>query len=233
MKQAAGILFSAIALDRNSTKSVSVQLYQKLREIILSGRLSAGQRLPATRTLAQDIGVSRITVIDAIDRLVAEGMLVSKVGSDTFVSDILERQRPHAVTMPAGAGKSAKARFSYTISHAEKDYAAHSWLPHEARAFVTALPALDAFPMAHWLRIAEHHFRGERSMVMGYGQPKGNQPLRRAVASHLSALKGGSMRSRSDLHNVGSTTCLFADRTLAPESPGPGLDGKSGSFRCA
>ncbi|TYC56084.1 PLP-dependent aminotransferase family protein [Rhodobacterales bacterium] len=192
MKQAAGVLFSAIRLDRNSGKSVSVQLYQELREIILSGGLAAGQRLPATRTLAQEIGVSRTTVIDAVDRLVAEGMLVSKVGSGTFVSDILERQRPRPVSLPAGDKDPAQPRLSYTIGHAEKSYATRSWLPHEARAFVTALPAFDAFPMAHWSRISARHMRSERSIVMGYGEPKGYLPLRRAIASHLSAFKGVS-----------------------------------------
>lgn len=190
MKQAAGILLSAIQPDRNSGKSVSVQLYMALREIILSGGLRAGERLPATRTLAQETGVSRTTVIDAIERLVAEGMLVSRVGSGTFVSDTLERQRPRPVTPPAQRKEAAQARIAYTISHAEKVYAPRSWLPHKVRAFVTALPALDAFPMTNWSRISARHLRGERSAVMGYGEPKGYEPLRRAVATHLAAIKG-------------------------------------------
>lgn len=190
MKQAAGILLSAIQLDRASSKSVSVQLYLALRQIILSGGLRAGERLPATRTLAQETGVSRTTVIDAIDRLISEGMLVSRVGSGTFVADTLERQRPAAAAPKAKPGDGGHARLSYTISHAEKSYAPRSWLPHRPRAFITALPALDAFPMAHWSRISARHQRGDRGDVMGYGQPKGYQPLRRAIAMHLNAIKG-------------------------------------------
>ena len=138
MKQAAGALLSAIHLDRSSRKGMSVQLYMALRDIILSGGLRAGDRLPATRTLARETGVSRTTVIDAIDRLVAEGMLVSQVGSGTFVSDTLEHQHPAPVTTTPQNTTTQHPRVSYAISHAEKNYAQRTWLPHEARAFVTA-----------------------------------------------------------------------------------------------
>ena len=190
MKQAAGVLLSAIKLDRSSRQSVSVQLYLALREIILTGGLRPGERLPATRTLAAETGVSRTTVIDAIERLTGEGMLVSRVGSGTFVSDILEHQRPGPVAVDPVQGEAGIPRLAYTINHAEKSYAPRAWLPHRPKAFLTALPALDAFPLVHWSRISARHLRAERSNVMGYGEPKGYRPLRRAIAMHLSALKG-------------------------------------------
>ena len=188
MKQAAGALLSSIKLDRDSRKSVSVQLYLALRDIILSGGLRAGDRLPATRVLARETGVSRTTVIDAVDRLVSEGMLESRVGAGTYVTAALEAQRP--APGPALPQAGAQPNLSYAIGLAEKSYARRAWLPHEARAFVTALPALDAFPMAHWARLSARHLRGPRGDVMGYGEPKGFAPLRRAIAAHLSALKG-------------------------------------------
>ncbi|AAV97511.1 transcriptional regulator, GntR family (plasmid) [Ruegeria pomeroyi DSS-3] len=188
MKHAAGALLSSIRLDRTLRRSVSVQLYMALRDMILSGALRAGERLPATRTLAKEVGVSRTTVIDAIDRLVAEGMLVSRIGAGTYVSETLENQ--HLTTPPSEGAGGRQPRLSYVISHAEPAYARRAWLPHKPRAFVTALPALDAFPMAHWARLSARHLRGGRGDVMGYGQPKGLAALRRAIATHLSALKG-------------------------------------------
>jgi GntR family transcriptional regulator/MocR family aminotransferase len=190
MKQAAGALLSSIQLDRSLRRSVSVQLYMALRDIILSGGLRAGERLPATRTLASEVGVSRTTVIDAIDRLVAEGMLVSRIGAGTFVSEALDNQSFVALPVQGAGPSGGKPRLSYTISHAENAYAHRTWLPHKPRAFITALPALDAFPMAHWSRLSSRHLRGRRGDVMGYGQPKGFAALRRAIAAHLSALKG-------------------------------------------
>ncbi len=190
VKHAAGALLSSIQLDRTLRRSVSVQLYMALREMILSGALGAGDRLPATRTLAKEIGVSRTTVIDAIDRLVAEGMLVSRVGAGTFVSETLDNQTLASAPQLGGDAKSRQPRLSYVINQAETSYAQRTWLPHKPRAFVTALPALDAFPMAHWARLSARHLRGGRGDVMGYGQPKGLAALRRAIATHLGALKG-------------------------------------------
>jgi GntR family transcriptional regulator/MocR family aminotransferase len=190
MKNAAGALLSSIQLDRESRTGISVQLYSALRQKILSGALRAGERLPATRTLAKETGVSRTTVIDAVDRLVAEGMLEARVGAGTFVTDTLEKQRPALIVEPREDRSLPKPRVSYTIRHADENFAQRAWLPHRAGAFVTALPALDAFPMGHWSRISARHMRGDRSTVMGYGEPKGYAPLRRAIATHLSALKG-------------------------------------------
>lgn len=190
MKQAAGALLSSIELDRTLRKSVSVQLYMALRDIILSGGLRAGDRLPATRTLAKETGVSRTTVIDAVDRLVSEGMLVSRVGAGTFVSDTLQNQNPPPMASRGAGRDGPKPRLSYTLGNADKAYARRAWLPHDPRAFTTALPALDAFPMAHWARLSNRHLHGGRGDVMGYGQPKGLAALRRAIAMHLSVLKG-------------------------------------------
>ncbi|QIE47120.1 PLP-dependent aminotransferase family protein [Pseudohalocynthiibacter aestuariivivens] len=190
MKQQAGALLSSIAIDRDAPRKVSVQLYLALRDIILSGGLGPGDRLPASRILAREVGVSRTTVIDAIERLVAEGMLVSRVGAGTFVSDILEHQRPTPPVADTPGVPAPTPRLSHTIDHAFEAYAPRAQLPHSAGAFVTALPALDAFPVAHWARISARHLRGDRETIMGYGPPAGHPGLRRAIASHLNASRG-------------------------------------------
>lgn len=190
MKKAGGALLSSIEIDRSANRKVGVQLYMALRDIILSGGLGAGDRLPASRTLAHEIGVSRTTVIDAVDRLVAEGLLVSRVGAGTFVSDILEHQRPAADGATRARDAAQVPRLSHTIDHAFKAYAPRAWLPHTTGAFVTALPALDAFPVSQWARISARHLRGDREEIMGYGRPEGHEGLRRAIATHLNASRG-------------------------------------------
>lgn len=69
-----------IELDRSSAVPLYRQLYESLREAILSGRLLAGTRLPPTRTLAEKLGVSRTTVVSAFDQLVTEGYLEARQG---------------------------------------------------------------------------------------------------------------------------------------------------------
>ncbi|MCZ4353462.1 PLP-dependent aminotransferase family protein [Roseovarius aestuarii] len=190
MKQEAGAVLSSIQLDRKSRKNMSVQLYMALRDILLSGGLRPGDRLPASRTLARETGVSRTTVIDAIDRLIAEGMVTSHVGAGTFVSETLVSRQP-----PPSAGADAHQvqdppRLSYTVSHATSSYAPRARLPYNPQAFVSGLPALDAFPIANWARISARHLRGQRTDIMGYGPPQGHAGLREAIASHLAAARG-------------------------------------------
>ena len=69
-----------ISLDPNASDSLSRQIYRALRDGILAGRLAGGLRLPSTRALAVDLGVSRNTVVTAFDQLLAEGYVESRVG---------------------------------------------------------------------------------------------------------------------------------------------------------
>lgn len=190
MKKTAGALLSSIQIDRGSHKKISVQLYMALRDIILSGGLASGARLPASRTLAKETNVSRTTVIDALDRLIAEGLLVSRVGAGTFVSDVLVLQKPVPGTDAQGPDPAPPPRLSHAITHAKDIYSPRAWLPHTTGAFVTALPALDAFPMSHWARLSARHMRENRDLNMGYGEPKGLFALRNAIANHLNASRG-------------------------------------------
>src|SRR5437588_634397 len=76
-------------LDRSSAVPLHRQLYDRLREAILTGWLSGGTRLPATRTLALELGLSRNTVMNAFDQLLAEGYIEGRVGDGTYVSHVL------------------------------------------------------------------------------------------------------------------------------------------------
>src|SRR4029079_11724162 len=93
---AAVALLLSITIDPAAPRPVSIQLYTALRDLILSGGFAVGERLPASRTLARELGLSRTTVMDAFDRLTAEGMIESRIGSGAYVSRALEAERPRA-----------------------------------------------------------------------------------------------------------------------------------------
>lgn len=183
-------MLSSIKIERGGAKKISIQLYMALRDLLLSGGLAPGERLPATRILAGEIGVSRTTVIDAIERLVSEGLLEARVGSGTYVSPALAgrlepRPRPDAET-----ATKATPRLSYATRHAIPEFVGRARLPHRSQAFTTALPALDAFPMAQWAKLSARHWRKSRDDIMGYGEPFGHAPLRAAIARQLNASRG-------------------------------------------
>src|SRR5260221_3395488 len=142
VKRAGGVLLLSIALDHDSPRPISTQLYVRLRDLMLSGAIAPGVRLPASRTLARDLGVSCTTVIDAFDRLIAEGLVESRVGSGTFVSHVLNSERPR---QPSVDGMLAPARREPRLSKAKgwavERFCAQPRLPLAPRAFITALPA--------------------------------------------------------------------------------------------
>jgi len=183
-------LLLSITIEHESPRPISTQLYVTLRDLMLSGGIAAGIRLPSSRTLARDLRVSRTTVIEAFDRLIAEGLVESRVGSGTFVSDVLSVERPQRPPGVVKARPTHKPSLSKAMDWAVDRFSDRPRLPYSPHAFVTALPAFDAFPMAQWARLVAKHWRGSREDVMGYGAPFGHARLREAIAAHLRANRG-------------------------------------------
>ena len=190
VKRTGGALLLSLAVDHASSRPLCTQLCMALRELVLSGGLRAGDRLPATRTLAGELGISRTTVVEVFERLSAEGLLESRTGAGTFVSQALLAHQPvaaGAALRDAHAARKVPAgppTLSRNIARATASLFQQR-LSHAPRAFTTAMPAFDAFPMALWSRHVAKHWRAHRNVVMGYGDTRGYAPLRRAIVSHL------------------------------------------------
>lgn len=236
MKTNAGALLSSLRIDRATDRKISVQLYMGLKEILLSGGVHPGERLPASRTLAKEIGVSRTTVIDALERLTAEGLLEARVGAGTYVSEALAGRRSDLSTTEPRFARTFAPRLSHAATHAQRHFAPRAWLPHKSQAFITALPALDLFPMAHWARLSARHWRADREEVMGYGHPSGYQGLREAIATHLNAARGIKCSPDQVFIVAGAQQAFFLISTLLlnPGDPvwfeNPGAIGARNAF---
>src|SRR5712675_3402684 len=82
------LAFEMVRLDRAAAEPLHQQLYRQIRDELISGSFTDNSsRLPSTRALAADLGISRLTVNIAFEKLHAEGYLRSKIGSGTFVAD--------------------------------------------------------------------------------------------------------------------------------------------------
>src|SRR5262245_25405779 len=104
--------FTSLPLDPRSSAPLHRQLYDGLRSAILRGLLPPGTQLPASRTLAADLRVSRNTVLTAFDQLLAEGYVEGRHGSGTYVSRSLPEQPLHAGSPGRDAGRPAAPRLS-------------------------------------------------------------------------------------------------------------------------
>lgn len=192
VKRSGGALLLSIQIDRSAGAALGRQLLAALRDLMLGGGLHAGERLPATRTLARELGISRTTVVDVYERLTAEGLIESRTGAGTFVSEALNAERPRparARPRTASGDGRFKPRLAQSMTRARERFSDRI-VHDEPRAFTTALPAFDAFPVALWSRKVARYWRARRDIVMGYGDPQGYLPLRRAVAAHLQANRG-------------------------------------------
>ena len=110
-KHAIAVPYTAFLLDSSSSEPLYRQLYETLRRAILAGQLKPGTRLQSTRELAAELGVSRNTVMNAFEQLLAEGYLEGQVGSGTYVSRALPDEMLFIpITRPRAAPPSRKGR---------------------------------------------------------------------------------------------------------------------------
>lgn len=190
VKHAGGVLLPTLRVQRGTSRPISSQLVSAMRELVLSGALEAGQRLPSSRTLARDQGISRTTAIGVYESLAAEGLIVSRVGAGSYVSDALRANRQADTSPPDRATMRQPTRLARLMQNASEQFFPRLAHPAKPRPFVTGLPAFDIFPMALWAKLAARHWREPRSLAFGYPEPGGLLALRQAIATHLRANRG-------------------------------------------
>ena len=188
-------LWNVLALDRASATSLQDQIVAFFRDAVLRGALKPGARLPSSRQLAAELGVARITAVEAFERLAAEGYFVTRRGVGLFVADTVTDAylsglptRPSrarkAVSAPAAHDTRARGPASTTASRAPE-------MPTvDALPLATGVPALEEFPWRDWARISARVFRDRPAAALAYGDPQGLPELRSAIADYLGAARG-------------------------------------------
>ena len=181
-------LIDNLALDEESAEPLIRQLYRSLRDLILSGGLKSGAKLPSTRTLARHLKVARTTIVSAFELLAAEGFIEGAAGSGTYVAETLvpetQAMRRGKAAVKTGMPPKLSAR-GRVVRRVERGSA----LP-EAKIFAPTLPALDAFPFDEWRRLLARACRREGRNLLDAGDPRGWPQLRQAIADYLGPARG-------------------------------------------
>ena len=175
-----------IAIERGSAVPLYRQLYDRYREAIVERRLRPGERLPSTRTLAAELGISRMPVLNAFEQLLAEGYFEARVGAGTFVARSLPDVRP-AAELPATDSQPPERPARRAVSQrsgAVLRAAPEPWLQGWG-AFRVSQPAVDRFPFQVWSALVARHSRNPRASRLNYGSALGDLPFREAVADYL------------------------------------------------
>ncbi|HET8675042.1 MAG TPA: PLP-dependent aminotransferase family protein, partial [Blastocatellia bacterium] len=191
-KQSAVLTLAGIRFDPSSKVPLHRQIYGALREVILERRVRGGMRLPSSRALAAELGVSRTTVLIAFDQLISEGYITGMRGSGTFVADSIpddllrvRAQSTKAARQPLSARAISRrgALMASALSSFSNDEV-------KARAFTPWLPAIDAFPFEIWSKLSSKRWRRPPVDLAGYGDPAGYRPLRESIANYLNTSRG-------------------------------------------
>lgn len=177
-----------VSLTPQGEQPVYVQLYEQLRDLILRRALRPQERLPSSRLMAAELGVSRATVVAAYDQLVGEGYIAGRPGSGMYVCPLPDDTLAVAV-LPSGRGPRPLPR--QTPPPGPK--AAGDWTetPGWAPPLQPGEPDGRLFPSGEWARALSNSWRRPSPRVLGHGETVfGDPALRQALARHLQVWRG-------------------------------------------
>src|SRR6266851_1802675 len=163
MKRISASFFPLITLDYRGKTPMYRQLYDWFRRAIIDGQMRPGQRVPSTRSLAAELKISRLPVLNAYEQLLAEGYFETFVGAGTCVARSIpdDTLSPPSVKARKGHQEMVEKPGPRRLSRrgvALTDIPAHSWLDNLG-AFRVSLPALDHFPIGVWKKLVTRHSR--------------------------------------------------------------------------
>jgi GntR family transcriptional regulator/MocR family aminotransferase len=233
-----------ISLDHGSAAPLYRQVYERLRLAILTGRIEPGARLPSTRALASELGVSRTTTTLAYEQLQMEGYIESRVGDGARVAQL---------TLEHGAGDVNGARATATPGNAVEETtrlsqrgqalvskAASASLFHvddtdtRSGIFRAGVPDVSSFPWGIWATLVARRARRSLPDYALYQDARGYAPLREAIATHIGVTRGVRCSPEQIIITAGAQGALdlvarvLLDRgdTVCVEDPGyPGSRG--------
>jgi GntR family transcriptional regulator / MocR family aminotransferase len=195
-----------LRLDRGSGQPLRSQLEASLRDAVRTGRLQAGERLPSSRELARELGVSRGLVQECYNQLLSEGYLTSQVGSATRVASAAAAEPPERTSRP-------------------------EMPPALIADFRAGVPDLASFPRADWVWATREACSRITTRDLDYGDPRGSAVLRHVLTSYLRRVRAADADQDRLIVSTGFAQGLnlvlralvqVGVRSVAVEDPGYG-----------
>lgn len=194
--------FDAVTVDRSLKVRLDRQLYEILRTYILEGRIGAGTSLPATRTLAQQLGVGRNTVVAAYDQLLAEGYVEAQSGSGTRVA-LLLHSPIRSAKEPAPADPPRLSRRGELMASRPQPPRSPGKLNLHP-----GFPESATFPFSTWARLLARNARRRGEDILAYQSFAGHWGLREAIAEYLAVARGVNCRPDQVIVVTGAQAAL-------------------------
>ena len=195
-RQRSIIAFEMIRLDRTAAEPLHEQLYRQIRDELRSGSFADGAcRLPSSRTLAVDLGISRLTVNLAFSKLYAEGYLRSKAGSGTFVAHplpetFLMADKPKVCRLVGDRPRISRRVRAIPDQRVGKQFDLGALEAGAGVSLVPGLPAVDEFPIEIWERLRSKVLAHKGAHLLRHASSRGDADLRKAIATYLCDFRG-------------------------------------------
>jgi GntR family transcriptional regulator/MocR family aminotransferase len=209
-----------------SAASLQAQVFKQIHALILSGRLLPGTRLPGSRALSEQLGVSRNTIILVYETLIAEGYLESREGAGTYVARSLPDK---SLSRASGGVRSPLLLKPIELCLPVVSAPRQEIAPREI-LYDFAIERTDAasFPHNVWRRLTNWRMRSSKFNLTYHGTPKGLRELRETIASYLGAARGIACSPEQivivtgvqQALNVAAHLFVRAGTTVAMEAPG-------------
>jgi GntR family transcriptional regulator/MocR family aminotransferase len=180
----------ALSLDDAADSPLFVQIARAVADDVRRGRLRPGAELPGSRALARSLGVHRNTVLAAYRELAAEGWIETSAARGTFVSSALPDPAPRRFAKKAALRAAVPAKLGFDLAGAAPDPHAARPLHPGALALTGGVPDVRLVPAALLARAYRKALRAEPKGALEYGDPRGHERLRAALAAMLSAVRG-------------------------------------------
>lgn len=213
-----------VQLDRDAAEPLHQQLYRQIRDELVSASLHNGtSRLPSSRALAADLGISRLTVNLAFCKLHSEGYLRSRIGSGTFVADSLPETYLRPGKRPPRLFIERPPRLAERIknlpdrrSGKQLDFGIAG---RPGVSFVPALAALDEFPIEIWERLRSEVLAKKGAHLLQYASSRGDPDLRKAIAAYLCDYRGARCHPDQIVITAGTQQAMMIS-AMALVNPG-------------
>lgn len=181
----------SINIDSSTKQSLQNQIFESIRQQILSGQLKANTLLPSTRLLSEQLNVSRNTIVLTYDRLIAEDYICSRRTIGTFVNPTLpessltiSNRNSEITEIKTQTNRNPivfKGRVQALVNPNRDKLDIDFWVDR---------PDPDSFPVKSWRKLMLHHLQSSASNMTEYHDPAGIYELRQAIANHLRPARG-------------------------------------------
>ncbi|HYM30384.1 MAG TPA: PLP-dependent aminotransferase family protein [Candidatus Cybelea sp.] len=182
-RQRTEVSLLALHLDAAAPEPLHRQLYAGVRELVLTGRLGRGARLPSSRALADELGVSRNTVLMALEQLASEGYVEGRLGSGSFVPDELPD------VAPVRHRRAEARRSGPALSVRGRALAGRGAISVRRQGLLAPGPDTSDFPFELWARLTAKHWRAPDAALVAASDPRGHLALRQAIAEYLRTVR--------------------------------------------